>query len=71
MQKGKITVVIDGMSCEHCKKRVEQALSALGAAANVELKKKRAIIDGDLLTDEQIVGAITDAGYSVKKIERD
>lgn len=71
MKKGKITVVIDGMSCEHCKKRVEQALSALGAAANVELKKKRAIIDGDLLTDEQIVGAITDAGYSVKKIERD
>ena len=49
---------------------MEQALSALGAAAKVELKKKRAIIDGDLLTDEQIVGAITDAGYSVKKIER-
>ena len=41
-------LMIDGMSCGHCSARVEQALNALdGVTAKVELKKKRAVVEGD------------------------
>lgn len=39
------TVVIDGMTCEHCKARVESRLNSLdGVLAKVNLKRKTAVV---------------------------
>lgn len=36
-------VIVDGMTCEHCKNRVEASIESIeGAAARVNLKKKEA-----------------------------
>ena len=61
---------IEGMSCAHCSARVEQALNALdGVTAKVELKKKRAVVEGDA-SDEILSKAVEDAGYKVVGIEK-
>lgn len=64
------TVVIEGMSCENCKNRVEQRINEIdGAAAKVNLKKKRAIISLEKdVSDEQIRTVIEKAGYEVIEI---
>lgn len=59
---------IEGMSCPHCSARVENALNALeGVKASVDLKKKRAVVQTDV-SDDVLVKAVEDAGYTVKKI---
>ena len=61
------TVIIDGMTCEHCKGWVEKSINEIeGAAAKVNLKKKEAIISLEKeIGDEQIQIAIEKAGYKV------
>ena len=56
---------VEGMMCEHCKARVEQALKAIGVDAKVDLKKKT--VTCPVGTDEAAAKkAIVDAGYEVK-----
>ncbi len=56
---------VEGMMCEHCKARVEQALKGVGIDAKVDLKKKTVICP--VGTDEEAAKkAITEAGYEVK-----
>lgn len=64
------TVVIEGMTCEHCKNRVERCINDMeGAAAQVNLKKKEAVISMEKdITDVQIREAIEKAGYQVVEI---
>ncbi len=62
-------VVIDGMMCTHCSGRVEKALNAVpGASASVDLESKTATVSGDI-TDEAIINAVTEAGYTVLEIK--
>lgn len=64
------TMIIDGMACEHCKARVEDALNAVsGVNASVNLEKKSAEvqISGET-SDEELRKAVTDAGYTVVSI---
>lgn len=68
------TVTIEGMMCEHCSARVEQALNQLnGAEAAVDLKSKTACVKFADNTpenaDELIKKAIEDAGYTVTSIK--
>ena len=61
-------VVIDGMMCTHCSGRVEKALNGIeGASASVDLESKTATVSGDV-TDEAIINAVTEAGYTVLEI---
>ncbi|MDD7794794.1 heavy-metal-associated domain-containing protein [Clostridium sp. 'White wine YQ'] len=62
-------VVIEGMSCGHCKARVEKSLIELDGitAAIVDLDTKTATIEGDA-SDDAIRDAIDDAGYDVVSI---
>lgn len=61
-----ITLHVDGMSCGHCKKRVEDAIAALGAKAEVTLDTKEVAIEApEVLSEEAISKAIADAGYTV------
>ena len=70
MKETKTIVYIDGMMCDHCKKRVTEAFKSIGVTADVDVKKKRATFGEANASDEEIKSAIEAAGYTVKKIER-
>lgn len=63
---------IEGMSCMHCKMRVEKALSSLDGASGVEVNlaegKAYAEFSSDV-SDAVITEAIDDAGYDVLEIK--
>ena len=60
----KKTVKIEGMMCEGCVKKVEEALSGVPGVTGVEvdLKKGSATVRGDA-EDEALVRAVVDAGF--------
>lgn len=63
---------IEGMCCEHCAKRVENALSAVSGvvSADVKLKKKIAVVRSrEEIDDAEISKVISEAGYTVTAIE--
>jgi copper chaperone CopZ len=63
------TIIIDGMSCEHCTSHVEKALNAIpGVSAKVSLKTGSAEITGDV-SDDTLKKAVEDAGYDVVSIK--
>lgn len=63
----KATVYIDGMTCEHCKARVENAFNSLsGCYAKVNLKKKCAEIwTNEKMSEEEFTAIIKKNGYTV------
>lgn len=67
-----ITLSIEGMMCEHCKKHVEEALRKLSVSSvSVDLAGKSAsITPTDDLSDDTLKQAIADAGYEVVNIVR-
>lgn len=63
---------IEGMMCGHCVSHVNKALSSLDNVKNVDvnLEQKQAIIEFEhSINDEQIIDAISNAGYQVVSIE--
>ena len=71
----KYTLLIEGMMCQHCVAHVQKALEGVAGITSVEvnLKKKNAVI---VLADEEYSQtlyeaekAVTEAGYTVKKIK--
>lgn len=69
-KENNMKVLIEGMSCNHCKQHVEEALNSLdGVSATVDLKKKCAMVENTKnVSNQQIIGAVENAGYKVKKI---
>ncbi len=67
----KKTVVIEGMTCEHCKNRVESYIGKIdGAAAKVNLKKNEAVVSLEKSVDDsQLREVIEKAGYKVIEIK--
>ena len=67
---GQTRVQIEGMTCEHCKNRVENALNRLeGVSAKVNLKKKTAVVSMEKeVEDMQLQKAVEQAGYKVIQI---
>lgn len=67
-----ITLSIEGMMCEHCKKHVEEALSKLPVSSvTVDLAGKSAVIEPTAeISDETLNQTIADAGYELKGITR-
>lgn len=63
-------IVIEGMTCEHCKARVESRLNALdGVDAKVNLKKKTAFVSMEKdVSDELLKKVVENAGYEVMDI---
>lgn len=64
-----IVLSVEGMSCDHCKRAVEKALSKVPgvSAAQVDLAAKTASVDYDpaVAKRDYLVKAVEDAGYSV------
>ncbi len=63
-------IKIDGMHCEHCAAKVENALSSLDGVKKVKVKLEKGLakLDGDV-SDEAIKAAVSEAGFSVTEIE--
>lgn len=65
-------VFIDGMTCGHCKARVEKALSGIEGvlSATVDLAEKKAVIQLSAdIANQIIIDAVDDAGYDVTNIK--
>ena len=62
----KSTIYIDGMTCEHCKARIENAFNTLpDCYAKVSLKKKCAELwTNERLSEEEIKGIVKKNGYT-------
>ena len=67
------TLKVEGMSCGHCKARVEKALNAVegveNASVNLETKEVTIKLNKDI-NDETLISAVTDEGYEVIKTIR-
>lgn len=65
------TVTIEGMSCENCSARVQNALNSIdGISARVNLRKKRATVKYAKEIDDYVIEtAVADAGYEVTSIK--
>ena len=65
------TIRIDGMMCDHCKKRVETALKEKEKEVEVSLENKCAILKDSSLTDEEITNIINNLGFEVLGIDNE
>ncbi len=66
----KKTMIVEGMSCNHCVKAVKNALGELEGVSrvDVDLEAKKVEVEGENLVDEKLKEAIEDAGYDVVEI---
>lgn len=64
-------VNIGGMTCGHCKKRVEEAIGNLPRveSVNVNLEGAYADVKGSV-SEDAVKTAVEDAGYDVKGFEK-
>lgn len=67
---GEKIMVIEGMKCENCEIRVENALNRLnGVAAKVSHKKKRAIVSYSAeVSDDLLKQTVEKMGYQVTEL---
>ncbi len=65
----KITFTVEGMSCNHCKMSIENAVRALdgvtGAEVSLEQNQVTITFDPATIKKEELTAAITNAGYQV------
>lgn len=63
-------IEINGMHCEKCKARVENALNAVeGVKAKVNLAKKNAVVEiKSDVSDEILKNTVTELGFEVGQI---
>lgn len=63
-----VMLQIEGMTCQNCAKRVENALNAIdGVWAEVDLKQKRAKVrQKEQIPVEKLCAAVEKAGYHAK-----
>ncbi len=59
---------VQGMTCEHCKAKVEKALEEIEGVEEVKVSlfRKQAKVKGENLEGEKLVKAIEEAGYKAK-----
>ena len=63
-------IIVEGMTCGHCKANVEKVLNAIpnvSATVDLEQKAARVTLTG-AVADDVLVRAIEDAGYQVLRI---
>jgi copper chaperone len=59
---------VEGMTCEHCAKRVTEALEKIDGvvSVSVDVKEGKAYVQGENIDIAIMKKAVTDAGYDVK-----
>jgi copper chaperone len=70
MDKEVIEVLIDGMTCSHCQRAVENAIAALPGVndVRVDLQHGKATIHG-FVSDEALLRAIRNEGYDANVVQ--
>ncbi|HPU35681.1 MAG TPA: copper ion binding protein [Bacillota bacterium] len=63
---GEIKLTVEGMSCSHCQRAVEEALKGIPGVekVQVDLEKKEVVVTGTA-APEKLAEAIEEAGYEV------
>ena len=62
-------IKIEGMSCSHCEKSVNDELLSLGGK-NIKIDLKEGIVLVDInVNNEEIISSIEDLGYTILSIE--
>lgn len=64
-----ITLKVNGMMCEHCKKSLESALGAVSGvtSVNISLKQGTAAVQcDDTVTKEMLIKAVEDVGFEAE-----
>lgn len=66
----KKTIIVEGMSCQHCVMAVKRALGELEGVKSVDvfLADKKVEVEVENTPDEKLMEAISDAGYDVVEI---
>ena len=67
---GAKTFEIQGMSCQHCIRRVSGALNAVPGVRvdTVEIGRARVTVPDEWLSSETIIKALADAGYDAREM---
>ncbi len=65
----RLTLSIEGMSCDHCVRAVRGALESVGGVRvdNVEIGSAEVRYDPDRASAEEIVEAVSDEGYQAAR----
>ena len=63
----KRNIIVEGMTCSHCKSRVDKAVLAVDGVENCEVKLDERLVSFEMNKDveAEVRKAITDAGYYV------
>ena len=69
MQEGDLSLIIKGMTCNHCKQTATEAIKSCDGVneVTIDLESGKTVIDGNTINEEQIINAITSVGFSVSK----
>lgn len=61
---------VPDMSCNHCKKTIEETIDALDDAADIEFDMDARTIETDAVAkEEDIVAALATAGFPASKLQ--
>ena len=66
-----VELIISGMTCAHCEASVKKALSAVPGVGLVEVSAAvgRAVVEGEKLDVQALIGAVEAAGYEAEEAE--
>lgn len=70
-KKYKKVVIVEGMKCGHCAKKVEDSLKKINSITSVKIdldKKEVVVVSKEVLDDNIIVDVITSLDYEVVSI---
>lgn len=61
--------VVEGMTCEHCRSAVEEEISEVVGTqgVDVDLTSGNVAVTGEGFSDEEIIAAVEEAGYTVRQ----
>ncbi|MCI6207506.1 MAG: copper ion binding protein [Corynebacterium glucuronolyticum] len=63
------TYKVEGMTCGHCKKAVEEEVGAIDGVTAVEanVEAKNVTVTGDNVSEDAVAAAVEEAGYTLVK----
>ena len=69
-QKADLSIIIKGMTCNHCKETAMEAIQTCNGVEKVtiDLESGQAIIDGKSIDEQEIIESINSVGFSVSKL---
>tara|TARA_Y100000590_G_scaffold274699_1_gene308392 strand:+ start:219 stop:500 length:282 start_codon:yes stop_codon:yes gene_type:complete len=64
-----LSIIVDGMTCSHCKENIENAIYSLNSVENtiVDLNTGKVLVVGSKLDKSAIIKKIQSVGFSIKK----